>query len=297
MAIAWTRLWAPDVALAEAAIGAGLLGVLFFDSLRVFHERGGASRERKGTGEVTPVVMAKGWAGGFVIALVLLGLLVFAGFLGRALLVMPASGGLTELAGKHLGESGVEHPVTAVLLNYRSFDTWLEIGVLVVAMLGVFCSGRLVGFCENENGSGERDRLLEWLARFLVPLLVMMAGYLLWQGKFAPGGAFQAGVLLGAAGILWHLVGGRFLVAWRGWGWKTALVGGFGLFLLHGIVSLWWAGVFLAYPEGWAGTLIFLLELGAALSIGFALLALFVYLHENDRPRKTRAREKRREVR
>ncbi|MCC5788819.1 MAG: DUF4040 domain-containing protein, partial [Opitutales bacterium] len=48
MAIAWTRLWAPDVALAEAAIGAGLLGVLFFDSLRVYQGPGGASGERRG---------------------------------------------------------------------------------------------------------------------------------------------------------------------------------------------------------------------------------------------------------
>jgi energy-converting hydrogenase B subunit D len=34
MALAWTRLAAPDVALAEAAIGAGLLGVLLLDALR-----------------------------------------------------------------------------------------------------------------------------------------------------------------------------------------------------------------------------------------------------------------------
>ena len=34
MALTWSRLQAPDVALAEAAIGAGLTGVLFMEALR-----------------------------------------------------------------------------------------------------------------------------------------------------------------------------------------------------------------------------------------------------------------------
>lgn len=33
MALVWTRLGAPDLALAEAAIGAGLSGMLFLDAL------------------------------------------------------------------------------------------------------------------------------------------------------------------------------------------------------------------------------------------------------------------------
>jgi uncharacterized MnhB-related membrane protein len=35
MALAWARLAAPDIALAEAAIGAGLTGALLLDALRV----------------------------------------------------------------------------------------------------------------------------------------------------------------------------------------------------------------------------------------------------------------------
>ncbi|MFO7527295.1 MAG: hydrogenase subunit MbhD domain-containing protein [Marinobacter sp.] len=34
MALAWVRLHAPDIALAEAAIGAGLTGVLLLDAAR-----------------------------------------------------------------------------------------------------------------------------------------------------------------------------------------------------------------------------------------------------------------------
>jgi len=34
MSLTWARLYAPDVALAEAAIGAGVTGVLLLDALR-----------------------------------------------------------------------------------------------------------------------------------------------------------------------------------------------------------------------------------------------------------------------
>lgn len=40
MALAWARLGAPDLALAEAAIGAGLAGALFFDSVGHLRARG-----------------------------------------------------------------------------------------------------------------------------------------------------------------------------------------------------------------------------------------------------------------
>lgn len=40
MSLVWLRLSAPDVALAEAAIGAGLTGVLLIDALRVLSASG-----------------------------------------------------------------------------------------------------------------------------------------------------------------------------------------------------------------------------------------------------------------
>lgn len=43
MALAWARLGAPDIALAEAAIGAGLTGALLLDT--VGHLRAGKSEE------------------------------------------------------------------------------------------------------------------------------------------------------------------------------------------------------------------------------------------------------------
>lgn len=41
MTLAWARLAAPDIALAEAAIGAGLTGALLLDALGALRRRGG----------------------------------------------------------------------------------------------------------------------------------------------------------------------------------------------------------------------------------------------------------------
>lgn len=47
MAVAWVRLQAPDIALAEAAIGAGLTGVLLLDAVSHFG-RGGRDKPEAG---------------------------------------------------------------------------------------------------------------------------------------------------------------------------------------------------------------------------------------------------------
>lgn len=46
LALAWVRLQAPDIALAEAAIGAGLTGVLLLDTLGYLRRPFGSSVDR-----------------------------------------------------------------------------------------------------------------------------------------------------------------------------------------------------------------------------------------------------------
>ncbi|MCC5806526.1 MAG: DUF4040 domain-containing protein [Opitutales bacterium] len=278
MALAWTRMGAPDVALAEAAIGAGLLGVLLIDSLAAF-TRGRRSGEAKtkadspadGPAKVrrmprAPIVFA--FAAG----------IVFTAAWTIAVLRMPDGGGLTAAADAAMGESGVAHPVTAVLLNFRGYDTWLEVGVLLLAMLGIFCAVGKTGF-ERERRPGDTDPLINWLVRALVPLMVLVSGYILWLGKTAPGGAFQSGVILGAAGILLRIAGFRAFGLLPVWAWKAGLVFGFAVFLAIGTAALPAGRAFLEYPAETAGAWILIVEAACALSIGFTLLAFFVCLN------------------
>ena len=74
----------------------------------------------------------------FRLLLVLL-LCAIAGWLGYAVLALSSSPtGLEEQVATHLDTSGVGNPVTAVLLNFRGYDTLLEMAVLLVALLGVW---------------------------------------------------------------------------------------------------------------------------------------------------------------
>jgi multisubunit Na+/H+ antiporter MnhB subunit len=189
-------------------------------------------------------------------------------------------GGLTELVNQNIGASGVSHPVTAVLLNFRAYDTWLELGVLLTAMFGILCLQRREHLASVPS-TLPKDAVLEWLLRWLMPLMVLVAGYLLWLGKFDSGGAFQAGVILGAAAVLWWLAGHRLGPVLEGQLWRGILVLGLAVFHVAA-AGLWLSGrEMLEYPPLWAGTLILVIETAAALSIGLVLGSLFIGLQDS----------------
>jgi len=190
-----------------------------------------------------------------------------------AMLGLPAEpAGLGREAFGALERSGVTNPVTAVLLNYRAYDTLLELAVLVLAAVGVW-SLRTMPASQFEQRC---DPLLAALLRFLLPLLLVTGGYLLWIGSSAPGGAFQGGALFGGALVL-MLLGGQ--VSRRALARTSLLRAGlwFGLLLFCGVgLTMTFGGrAFLEYPPERAGTLILLIECGATLSIGMILAALF----------------------
>ncbi|MEW6353298.1 MAG: MnhB domain-containing protein, partial [Pseudomonadota bacterium] len=131
-------------------------------------------------------------------------LLLFAS-LAWVFLNLPApTAGLREPVMTRLADSGVRHPVTAVLLNFRGYDTLLEIGVLLLAAFGALS---LRASERAPPRAAPPHALLAALTRALAPLMILTAGYLLWAGARQPGGAFQAGAVLAALGVLLRLSG------------------------------------------------------------------------------------------
>ena len=118
-----------------------------------------------------------------------------------------------------------------------------------------------------------RTRLVR-LLRVLLPLSVVVAGYLLWVGAHAPGGAFQGAALLAAGGVLWHLA--RPLSLPASLPVRAAVVLGFAVFLAVGIATAVFGSGFLTFPPAQAGALILLIEAAAMLSIAVIMVALFV---------------------
>jgi multisubunit Na+/H+ antiporter MnhB subunit len=132
------------------------------------------------------------------------------GALGWAILALPAeAAGLAPAVREHLDSSGARNPVTAVLLNFRAYDTLLEIAVLVLAGLG---ARTLVGGerVQAQIVAGPVNPLLAGFVRVIAPVTIVVVGYLLWVGGDAPGGAFQAGALLGSLGVLLLVSGVRW---------------------------------------------------------------------------------------
>jgi multisubunit Na+/H+ antiporter MnhB subunit len=261
LALAWVRLEAPDVALAEAAIGAGVTGTLLLVALGRLESAAGSRLSRSSRWRPTALVLA-GTA-----------LLSAAAALLWSLQLLPTmTGGLGPLVDLHLAESGVDHPVTAVLLNFRGYDTLLEVAVLLLAVIAIWCLDEAVPFLRRPLVSP----LLTGFNRMMLPILLLSAGYLLWLGSHAPGGAFQAASLL-AAGMLLALFGGASLPAnWSGLPLRLLLVLGFLAFLAAAIIGPLTGRALLHYPPAWEKPLILLVEWLLTLSIALILTAAVI---------------------
>lgn len=177
---------------------------------------------------------------------------------------------LADVALERVPESGVSNPVTAVLLNFRAYDTLLELAVLMAAILGIWSTGPAVpGFLP----AGEA---LEKLTAAIVPLLIVTAGYFLWVGGHAPGGAFQAGALLGAAGVILRLSGrsdaGLPSLAWL----RSGIVLGVSAFIAAALVLMAAGHGFLTFPPAIAKWVILAIETAATLAIGATLAAAYL---------------------
>jgi multisubunit Na+/H+ antiporter MnhB subunit len=211
------------------------------------------------------------------LSVIALALAFVALLIGAMLELGPAAVDLRGPVAAHLVQSGVSHTVTAVLLNYRGYDTLLEIAVLLLALLAILA---VLGDMPDSPTRAAHP-VLQTLARLAAPLMIVVAVYLLWAGAFRPGGAFQAGAVLAAAGVLLHLVG---LIP--GWSLprlrlRIGLAAGFVVFLTVAALLLM-QGALLKYPPDMAGGLILLIESGLTISLALILAGLFLFLSREE---------------
>lgn len=177
---------------------------------------------------------------------------------------------LADLALARVPETGVSNPVTSVLLNYRAYDTLLELAVLLAALLGIWSLGPAA------PGFQRAAEILQGMVAWLVPLLILAAAYMLWVGAYAPGGAFQAGALLGAAGVMLALAGHPNAGLPSERSLRLLAILGVLVFCLVGVALMVLGLGFLTYPKGVAKWLILLIETGATLAIGVTLAAAYL---------------------
>lgn len=260
LTLAWVRLEAPDVALTEAAIGAGLTGVLLLGAAQRLAPRPAPARP----GAAVTLLIGLGCAG-------------LAAAIGAAFLALPdpapslAAPVMANIAAIELG-----NPVAAVLMGFRGLDTLLEAAVLVlaVAALWALAPDGAWGGLPGPRQPRTEDGPLALLARLLPPVGIVVAVHILWVGADAPGGKFQAAAILAAMWLLPWLAGLAAPPPVSRGALRVVVAAGTVAFILAGFAGLALDGAFLAYPPGYAKAVIVAVEVVLTVSIAAALALL-----------------------
>jgi len=262
MALVWMQLQAVDVALAEAAIGSGLTGLLLL---------GAAARLRAAEARVTarPSRMLRA-----VAALACTGLA--AALAGTVLSLPQSTPSLAGAAVAALPATGLGNPVNGVLMAFRAFDTLLEKVVLVLSLVGVWSLAPDLGWTGRPRllHPFADDGVLPFLARTLPPLGLLFGLHLMWNGADEPGGAFQGATVIAAMWLLVLMAGLGEAPQVRARWLRVAAIAGPATFLAVGLAGMGIAGAFLAYPEDHAKSLILFIEVPMMLTVALVLALL-----------------------
>ncbi|MGD9387296.1 MAG: MnhB domain-containing protein [Gammaproteobacteria bacterium] len=226
-----------------------------------------------------PASLPRGEPGLLLKAGLALLLLAVAAGLTLTLLAGSSGPGLSDAVAERLPASGAANPVTAVLLNFRGYDTLLEMAVLTAALVGVWALGPAPRIQETEPSP-----VLLGMNSVLIPLAPLICAYLLWAGGSQPGGAFQAGAVLAAAGVLYVISGRRPVVHLPAAPMSWGVVAGLGLFLAVSLGVMPDGRQLLEYPRDLAGVLMLLIETAATVSIAVILAGLFIGGRPEDAP-------------
>ncbi|MCC6379964.1 MAG: DUF4040 domain-containing protein [Burkholderiales bacterium] len=260
LTITWVQLHAVDVALTEAAIGAGLTSLLLVRASHRLRESEAAIRaETPGL----PLKLAAGLVAGIV-----------GGGIALAVLTLPEPAPtLAPQVAANLAATGVGNPITAVLMAFRAMDTMLEAIVVLLALVGVWslAPDRAWGGRQGPRYNADPDGILAFIARVLPPIGIVVGIYIFWIGADHPGGKFQGATVVAAMWLLAMLAGLTDAPPIRRRWVRALLVAGPLAFVAVGIVGVYAAGTFLGYPPDAAKALILVIEFALMPSLAFTL--------------------------
>ena len=139
---------------------------------------------------------------------------------------------------------GGANVVNVILVDFRGYDTFGEITVLTIAAIGVAAVLDGVRLRRPDAAAPPLSSplLLVVASRWLLPLALVVAVYILLRGHNAPGGGFVAGLITSVALVLQHMAHGSPQATSR-LGIDYARVAAVGL-LVAGVTGTgaWWFG-------------------------------------------------------
>jgi multicomponent Na+:H+ antiporter subunit B len=184
-----------------------------------------------------------------------------------------------------LPERHMTNVVTAIVFDYRGFDTMGEEFILFASVMGVVLLLR----SQDDRPTGELDQhvgsdLVRIVGTLMVGGTILVGLWLIAFGFVTPGGGFQGGVIVAGGGLLLFLCSSHR--AWQGLGNKEVLDPlesiGVGAYVVIGLAALVSGVPFLTNKLGpgvpgtlWSGGSAALVNWATGLEVAAALLVLF----------------------
>jgi len=178
---------------------------------------------------------------------------------------------LSRETAEHLALSGVDNPVTAVLLNFRGYDTMLEVMVFLLGAITVWS----ISHAPFPVRVPDPSPVQATAVRLLTPLICLIGGYLVWQGAYQTGGAFQGGAVLSAGIVLLLISDFIWVPRMHSLPLRLGMTAGPLLFVLMALLGVLIEGRLLKLDPDKAGGYLLFLEAACAVSIGLTLAAFF----------------------
>lgn len=214
-AVLWLILESPDLAITEAAVGAGVTGILFFVTLRKIEIIGGKMPKKAPKKESTQLDRIY-----TVLSIIICGTLIYVLLLTVSYLPSFGNGdnpAMNEVYQRYvengLAETGAVNIVAGMILDYRAFDTLGESNVLFIAVCSVIILLRAdknkktglynIPQLENRHRDKFDDDVMRGTAYVIVPIGILYGIYVILNGHLSAGGGFSGGAIIGAALILY----------------------------------------------------------------------------------------------
>lgn len=185
--------------------------------------------------------------------------------------ILPVIGDPEAPASTHVSDYYIEHAieecnspnmVTAVIVDYRAFDTMFETTVMFLAGLAVVLilanrPKKRIYAPGDEMKADEEGRPVyrsinkDVTIAIIEPIILIYAMYVLFHGEVSLGGGFQAGALIGMTYLLDVMAGGSSRPIFRLPKSRSAALAGIGPFIyaLTGLVSVFAGGFCLEYNK------------------------------------------------
>lgn len=279
---------AADVAITEAAVGAGVSTVLFLGALAL-------------TAEHEHVKEKFRWVPVFVMSA--LGLVLFVVSFDQPLLGDITAPVHQHVAPWYLAETprliDIPNVVTAILASFRGYDTLGEVIVVFTAGIGVISvlgfrpktKSTLPGASLARQVRGvQHHSILRVVGKLLIPVLMLFGLVVQFHGEYSPGGGFSAGALFAAAVMLYGILEGADKSA-KAMPQKVLLrlaALGASIYSGVGVAALVKGGTFLDYSvlaadpiagQHWG---ILLIEFGVGLTVTAVLIMIFNAIANRD---------------